>query len=320
MTTWYLCPWWASCYTGSDQFIWRQHRREEPAGGKPSFEGKFEGISEISRWEWETADPGQLSQHHQSQQSQQILCEEEDQQEEHLQPGQVPPRLRSQDGWLQDDDHWQHRHVGSQGQEVPPPGWDWSRHAPQENVEEMFLIFVILGIFSMFWFLFSSLNTFRQDLSVRRRWPRRWTSLSVARMCWWRWTREHWRSREADCRVRLRRRPLSTSTPRLLPPCLHHQPWLPTFPWRWDEKGSRPWWRGRPGTVATGRRKSKPGEQHWGKRELRPYLLPLFLSIYRKVDSKEATERKKAVQEMNEGELLTALREKLKNIEAAGEI
>ena len=53
---------------------------------------------------------------------------------------------------------------------------------------------------------------------------------------------------------------------------------------------------------------------------MRPYLLPLFLSIYRKVDSKEATERKKAVQEMNEGELLTALREKLKNIEAAGEI
>ena len=39
----------------------------------------------------------------------------------------------------------------------------------------------------------------------------------------------------------------------------------------------------------------------------------------RKVDSKDRSDRKKAVQEMNEGELLTALREKLKNIEAAGE-
>ena len=45
----------------------------------------------------------------------------------------------------------------------------------------------------------------------------------------------------------------------------------------------------------------------------------LFLIISRRVDSQERTERKKAVQEMNEGELLTALREKLKNIEAAGE-
>ena len=44
----------------------------------------------------------------------------------------------------------------------------------------------------------------------------------------------------------------------------------------------------------------------------------LFLIISRRVDSQERTERKKAVQEMNEGELLTALREKLKNIEAAG--
>ena len=46
--------------------------------------------------------------------------------------------------------------------------------------------------------------------------------------------------------------------------------------------------------------------------------LPAYF-ISRKVDSQERTERKKAVQEMNEGELLTALREKLKNIEAPGE-
>ena len=44
-----------------------------------------------------------------------------------------------------------------------------------------------------------------------------------------------------------------------------------------------------------------------------------FRNICRKADSQERSERKKAVQEMNEGELLTALREKLKNIEASGE-